>query len=47
MHIQKDDVDKLVIDYELKYPGRKLIGENMGQFHSDFKSDLGKPLYSN
>lgn len=38
MHLQEKDVDILANLYEIKY-NRKLIGKELGQFHSDF--DLG------
>jgi len=41
MHINEADIDKLAEIYEEKY-GRKLIGKGMGQFHSDFESDILK-----
>ena len=41
MHIEVDDLPKLVEAYREKY-NRELIGENLGQFHSDFTSDTGR-----
>lgn len=41
MHINEDDINKLAEIYEEKY-GRELIGKGMGQFHSDFESDILK-----
>ena len=41
MHIEVDDLPKLVNAYKEKY-NRDLIGENLGQFHSDFTSDTGR-----
>lgn len=41
MHINEADINKLAEIYEEKY-GRKLIGKGMGQFHSDFESDILK-----
>ncbi len=36
MHIKQKDIKKLEKLYKKEY-GKELIGENMGQFHSDFK----------
>jgi len=41
MHINDDDIKTLSETYEQKY-GRKLIGKAMGQFHSDFSSNMLK-----
>jgi len=41
MHIKEEDVDKLASLYKNMYK-RELIGENMGQFHCDFSSDILK-----
>ena len=41
MHIEVDDLPKLVNAYKEKY-NRELIGEDLGQFHSDFTSDTGR-----
>ena len=41
MHIEVDDLPKLVDAFREKY-NRELIGENLGQFHSDFTSDTGR-----
>lgn len=41
MHINEDDINKLALTYAMKY-GRELIGKGMGQFHSDFESDILK-----
>ena len=45
MHIEAADLDKLAAAYKSKY-NDELVGSNMGQFHSDFKSDLGKVLHA-
>jgi hypothetical protein len=46
MHIECDKVKLLADTYKLKY-GRELIGDYMGQFHSDFKiGDLKCHVYS-
>lgn len=39
LHIFEDDINILEQKYKQIY-GRDLIGKNMGQFHSDFKSDI-------
>ncbi|CAL6020249.1 DNA_polymerase [Hexamita inflata] len=44
MQIQEDDLKILSENFKEKY-NRELIGEQMGQFHSDFKSKVGKVLY--
>ncbi|CAL6107171.1 DNA_polymerase [Hexamita inflata] len=44
MQIQNDDLEKLNQEFNIKY-NRELIGKQMGQFHSDFSSNLGKVLY--
>jgi hypothetical protein len=41
MHINEDEINKLALTYAMKY-GRVLIGKGMGQFHSDFESDILK-----
>lgn len=41
MHIEVDDLPKLEKAFEEKY-NRKLVGSNMGQFHSDFEADNGR-----
>jgi hypothetical protein len=41
MHINEEDINKLALTYAMKY-GRVLIGKGMGQFHSDFESDILK-----
>ena len=41
MHIDTDQVKILANKYETKY-GKELIGKNMGQFHTDFASDIIK-----
>ena len=41
MHIQSKSVDKLAKLYYEKY-NRELIGQHMGQFHTDFDSDILK-----
>ena len=41
MHIKECDIDRLAKQYEKVY-NRELIGKNMGQFHSDFDSDVIK-----
>ncbi|KAH0793720.1 putative DNA polymerase [Histomonas meleagridis] len=41
MHIVKSDLPKLEAAFEARY-NRKLIGNNLGQFHSDFTSDDGR-----
>ena len=38
MHIQTHKVEPLADAFREKY-GRELIGENLGQFHSDFEFD--------
>ncbi|CAL6044115.1 DNA_polymerase [Hexamita inflata] len=45
MQIDKGSLDILETIYQTKY-NRKLVGSNMGQFHSDFSSKLGKVLYA-
>jgi hypothetical protein len=37
LHIERTDLSKLEKAFEEKY-GRKLVGKNLGQFHSDFAS---------
>ncbi|CAL6055118.1 DNA_polymerase [Hexamita inflata] len=44
MQMLQDDLDKLGKKFLEKYQ-RELIGEQMGQFHSDFQSEFGKVLY--
>jgi hypothetical protein len=41
LHINDNALDRLSKAYESKY-GRKLIGSDMNQFHSDFTSDNGR-----
>ena len=41
MHLDEENIDKLANTYKLVY-GRDLIGKGMGQFHSDFESDIIK-----
>lgn len=41
MHIDSDNVELLAKDYKEKYD-RDLIGKQMGQFHTDFDSDILK-----
>jgi hypothetical protein len=41
MHINEEDINKLALTYAMRY-GRVLIGKGMGQFHSDFESDILK-----
>ena len=41
MHIRKEDIQKLANEFERKY-NKKLIGSDLGQFHSDFTTDDGK-----
>ena len=41
MHIEKSELPKLESAFQAKY-GRKLIGSDLGQFHSDFTSDDGR-----
>lgn len=41
MHIDTDQVKMLAEKYDDKY-GREVIGKNMGQFHTDFASDIIK-----
>ena len=38
MHINIKDLERLVLEYKEKY-GRELIGEGLGQFHSDFPTE--------
>ncbi|CAL6029092.1 DNA_polymerase [Hexamita inflata] len=45
MQIEIDSIEILKQKYFEKY-NRDLIGENMGQFHTDYDSDLGKVLYA-
>lgn len=48
LHIFQEDIKVLAEDYKQKY-NRELIGENMGQFHSDFTSPKfpkGDNIYS-
>ena len=41
IHMNYDDVDKLGLLFSQKYPDRlPLIGEDMGQFHTDFSSKI-------
>lgn len=52
MHILDSDIEKLSTEFKAKY-NRELIGESLGQFHSDFKDSaksvesyfLGKKAY--
>ncbi|CAL5975618.1 DNA_polymerase [Hexamita inflata] len=44
MQILQDELKILSENFQEKYQ-RELIGEKMGQFHSDFSSDKGKVLY--
>ncbi|CAL6005040.1 DNA_polymerase [Hexamita inflata] len=44
MQIQKNDLKILSKQFKKQY-NRQLIGEQMGQFHSDFKSKSGKVAY--
>ena len=41
MHIEKADLPKLENAFQAQF-GRKLIGSDLGQFHSDFTSDEGR-----
>ena len=41
MHIYEEDIKKLAKNYEKKY-NKVLIGKGMGQFHSDFDSNIIK-----
>ena len=41
MHIEKADLPKLESSFQAKF-GRKLVGADLGQFHSDFASDEGR-----
>lgn len=41
IHIEEEHINKLADKYEDKF-NRKLIGKGMGQFHSDFDSDIIK-----
>jgi len=41
IHIEDKNIEPLAELFEKKY-GRQLIGKNMGQFHSDFASDIIK-----
>ncbi|CAL6035480.1 DNA_polymerase [Hexamita inflata] len=45
MQIEIDSINILKQKFQEKY-NRELIGENMGQFHTDYESDLGKVLYA-
>lgn len=46
LHILEDDIKKLSVDFKDKYDW-DLIGNNMGQFHSDFASSkLKGDIYS-
>jgi len=45
MHIQSDHIEVLRREFDRKY-GTELIGENLGQFHSDFSSSLGRVMCS-
>ena len=45
MHIFKDDLKRLSEAFKNKYH-RELIGNNMGQFHSDFEPVKGKESYA-
>lgn len=46
MHMYEDDIKKIEEKFYEKY-NRHLIGQNMGQFHSDFEIDGVKNAYSN
>ena len=39
MHIKQEGIEILADEYRVRY-GRELIGEDMGQFHTDFDSDI-------
>ena len=41
MHIDDDKINKLAELYDAKY-NKRLVGKNLGQFHSDFKHQNGK-----
>lgn len=53
MFIVQEDLDKLIVEYSKRY-GRELVGNEMGQFHSDFPKGthavesvfLGKKSYA-
>lgn len=45
MHLLSDDIDKLASAFNNKY-GRELIGENLGQFHSDFELEGCRDIYA-
>ena len=45
MHIDYNSVPKLAADYKLKY-GKNLIGEGLGQFHSDFAGKSDTEIYA-
>lgn len=48
MHLINRDIPNLAKEFLLKYQ-RELIGKSLGQFHSDFESDLlgkEKQIYS-
>jgi hypothetical protein len=42
MHIDADAVNLLAEQYKIDYKGRELIGKGMGQFHTDFESEVLK-----
>ena len=37
MQLEEEDLNKLIKRYNEKY-NRELVGENLGQFHSDFET---------
>ena len=45
IHIEDEDLTPLIKIYEEKY-GRKLVGKDLGQFHSDFDMKGCKDIYS-
>jgi hypothetical protein len=48
MHIDTENIEQLSNLFEEKYQ-KKLIGKNLGQFHTDFKSDIlskGEEIYA-
>jgi hypothetical protein len=45
MHIEEQDIELLSNKFNKKY-GRELIGEDMGQFHSDFELEGCKNIYA-
>lgn len=45
MHIEKDKLNLLAEEYKKKY-NRDLIGSDLGQFHSDFKLNNSKDVWS-